>query len=67
MVLNRPHKSVVILMIAFIEGGMKLPIGRVTMDYLINYRLTLTQYFPNIFRILRYVDALNRRIGTTLT
>ena len=67
MVLNRPPKSVVIPMIAFIKGGMKLPIGRVTMNYLINYRLTLAQYFPNIFRILRYVDALNRRIGTTLT
>ena len=42
LVLNKPFESVVILMIAFIEGGMELPIGRVTRDYLINYRLTPT-------------------------
>ena len=54
-------------MIAFIKGEMKLPMGRVTRDYLINYRLTPTQYFPNIFRILRCVDVLNRRMGTNIT
>ena len=32
--------QVVILMIAFIEGGMMLPMGRITRDYLINHRLT---------------------------
>ena len=52
LVLNRPSESVVIPMIAFIEGRMELPMGRVTRDYLINYRLTTTQCSPNIFRIL---------------
>ena len=28
LVLNRPHESVVIPMIAFIEGEMELPIGK---------------------------------------
>ena len=42
LVLNRPPESVVIPMIAFIEGGMELPMGRVTKDYLTNYRLTPT-------------------------
>ena len=32
--------QVVISMIAFIEGGMTLPIRRITRDYLINHRLT---------------------------
>jgi len=32
--------EVVIPMIAFLEGGMTLPMGKVTRDYLINHRLT---------------------------
>ena len=36
---NKPPKSVVIPMIAFIEGKMEIPIGRVTRDFLINFRL----------------------------
>ena len=67
LVLNRPLESVVILMITFIEDEMELPMGRVTRDYLTNYRLTSTQCSPNIFRILGCVDALNRKIGTNLT
>ena len=42
LVMNRPASSVVILMIAFIEGGMEIPMGRVTKDFLMNYRLTPT-------------------------
>ena len=67
LVLNRPPESVVIPMITFIEGGMELPMGRFTRDYLINYRLSPTQCSPNIFRILRCVDAINHRMGTNLT
>ena len=67
LVLDRSFESVVISMIAFIEGGMELPMGRETQDYLMNYRLTPTQCSANIFRILRWVDALNRRMGTNLT
>ena len=52
LVLDRSFESVVISMIAFIEGGMELPMGRVTQDYLMNYRLTPTQCSANIFRIL---------------
>ena len=39
IVTDRKEREVVIPMIAFIEGGMTLPIGRVTRDYLINYSL----------------------------
>ena len=67
LVLHRPLESVVIPIIAFIEGEMELPMGRVTRDFLINYRLTPTKYSPNVFRILRYVDILNRKMGTYLT
>ena len=46
-------------MIAFIEGGMTLPMGRVTRDYLINHKLCPHQCIPNLFRVLESVDALN--------
>ena len=54
-------------MIAFIEGGIELPMGRVTRYFLINYRLTPTQCSPNVFRVHGCVDMLNRKIGTNLT
>ena len=56
-----------ISMIAFIEEGMRIPIGRVTRDFLIAHRLCLTQCFPNVFRILGSVDALNEKMGVNLT
>ena len=54
-------------MIAFIEKGMRIPMGRVTRDYLIAHRLCPTQCAPNVFRILGSVDALNEKMGVNLT
>ena len=59
--------EVVIPMIAFIEGEMRIPMGRVTRDYLRAHRLTSTQCAPNMFRILESVDALNEKMGLGLT
>ena len=49
-------------MIAFIEGDMRIPIGRVMRDYLRFYHLAPTQCVPNVFRILGCVD-LKRKNG----
>ena len=57
--------EVVIPMIAFIEGGMTLPMGRITRDYLCNH--SSHQCAPNLFRILGAVDALNQHLGLGLT
>ena len=57
----------VIPIIAFIEGGMTLPMGRITWDYLINHRLCPHQCAPNMFTILGCVDALNEYFGLGLT
>ena len=54
-------------MIAFIEGGMRILMGRVTRDYLIAHRLSPTQCTPNMFRILGSVDTLNEKMGLNLT
>ena len=58
---DRQVGEVVIPMIAFIEGGMRIPMGRVTKDYLRAHRLAPTQCTPNMFRILGSVDALNEK------
>ena len=39
LVFDREVGEVTIPMIAFIEGGMTLPMGRITRDYLRNHRL----------------------------
>ena len=57
----------VILMIAFIEGGMRIPMGIVTRDYLRVHRLAPTQCTPNMFRILGSIDTLNKKMGLNLT
>ena len=56
---DREMGPVFIPMIAFIEGGMILPMGRITRDYLFNHRLTPYQCTPNLFRVLGSVDVLN--------
>ena len=64
---HRKEMEVAIPMITFIEGGMRLPMGRVTRDYLIAHRICLHQCAPNLFRVLGNVDALNGQMGLGLT
>ena len=64
---DRQEGEVVIPMIAFINGGMTFIMGRVIRDYLINHRLCLHQCAPNLFRVLRSVDALNELMNLGLT
>ena len=54
-------------MIAFIDGGMTLPMGRITRDYLLNHRLTPHPCAPNLVRVLGSVDVLNEQLGLGLT
>ena len=64
---DRQEGEVVIPMIAFIEGGMRIPIGMVTRDYLRAHRLAPNQCALNMFKILGSVDALYKRMGLNLT
>ena len=54
-------------MIAFIEGGMKIPLGTITRDYLRAHRLASTQCTLNMFRIWESIDVLNEKMGLGLT
>lgn len=67
MAYQETEGAMVIPMITFIEGGMQIAIGKVTRDFLIFYKLYLTQCSPNLFRILGSVDMLNRKMGVKLT
>ena len=63
---DRDVGQVTIPMIAFIEGEMTLPMGRITKNYLFNHRLTLYQCAPNLFRVLGCVNVLNEQLGLGL-
>ena len=67
IVTDREMGEVIIPMIVFIEGGMTIPMGRITMDYLIAYRLCPHQCAPTMFRILGCIDALNEHLQLGLT
>ena len=64
---ERKTAKVVIPMIAFIEGGMIIPIGTLTRNFLRFFRLSPTQCAPNIFRVLGSIEALNERMNLNLT
>ena len=64
---DRKVGEVVIPMIAFIEGGMTVPIGRITRDYLRAHRLCPHECAPNFFRVLGSIDALDQHLGLGLT
>ena len=63
----RQEGEVVIPIIAFLEGGMKIPMGPVMRDYLRHFRLAPIHCVINVFRILGCVDALNEKMGLRLT
>ena len=64
---DREVGEVTIPMIAFIEGGMTIPIGRITRDYLRAYRLCPQQCAPNFFTVLGAIDTLDWHLGLGLT
>ena len=52
VIIKRKTGEVVIPVIAFVEGGMTIPMGRITRDYLHGYRLAPYQCVANMFWIL---------------
>ena len=64
---ERKTNEVVIPMIAFIEGGMTIPMGTITRNYLRFFRLSPTQCASNMFRVLGSIEALNERMNLNLT
>ena len=63
----RKTGEVIIPMIAFIEGGMIIPMSTITRNYLRFFRLSPIQCAPNMFRVLGSIEALNERMNLNLT
>ena len=59
ILIKRKTGQVAIPMIAFVEGGMKIPMERITRDYLRGHRLASHQCAANMFHILGCIDVLN--------
>ena len=57
----------VIPIIAFIEGGMTIPMGTLTRNFLRFFKLSPTQCAPNMFKVLGSIEALNERMNLNLT
>ena len=64
---ERKTTEVVIPMIAFIEGGMTIPMSTLTRNFLRFFRLSPTQCASNMFRVLGSIEALNERMNLNLT
>ena len=64
---RRPIGAIIVPMIAFVEGGMRIPMGRVIRDFLDLFRLCPTQCNPNMYRILGSLDAVNEELGIQIT
>ena len=64
---KRQEGEVVVPLIAFIEGGMRIPVGIVIRDYLKAHKLALTQCALNMFKILGSINALNEKMDLGLT
>ena len=64
---ERKIGEVVIPMIAFIEGGMTIPMGILTRNFLRSFRLSPTQCAPNMFKVLGSIEVLNERMNLNLT
>ena len=67
LVTDRERGEVIIPMIAFIEEGMTIPMGRITQDYLLNHRICPHQCAPNLCRVLGSIDVLNEHLRLGLT
>ena len=65
--IERPTGAVVIPMIAFIEGRMRIPMDRVMKDFLIFFRTCPTQCSLNLFKVVNSVAQINKKIGVNLT
>ena len=64
---ERKTAEVVIPMIAFIEGGITIPMGTLTRNFLRFFRLSPILCVSNMFRVLGSIEALNERMNLNLT
>ena len=64
---NRGFGKVVIPLIPFVEGGVRIPLRNLLVRFLRHFKLCLDQCAPNVFGIVSCVNILNERLGLKLT
>ena len=64
---DRKTGAVVIPMISFIEGGMIIPMGALTRNFLRFFRLSPTQRALNMFKVLGSIEVINEIMNLNLT
>ena len=67
VLIKRRTGQVAIPVIAFVEEGMTIPMGRITWDYMRGHRLAPHQCVANMFRILGCIDILNDQMNLGLS
>lgn len=57
----------VIPLVNFVEGEVRIPMSDLLTNFLRHFKIFLDQCTPNVFRIVSYVDTLNKKLGLKLT
>jgi hypothetical protein len=53
--------------VAIVEGGVRIPMHRFLIQFLIHFRLSSLQYVPNVFRVVMGTAVLMEKLGLNLT
>ena len=63
----RGEGRVIILLVAFVEGGVRISMNKLLINYLRHFKVCLDQCTPNVFRVVSCVAKPNKRLGHSLT
>ena len=66
-ILSRGEGRVVIPLVAIVEGGVRIPMSDLLTNFLHHFKVCPDQCTPNVFKIVRSVDTLNKRLGLKFT
>jgi hypothetical protein len=61
------HEDLVLPIVAIVEGGVRIPMHPLFIQFLIHFRLSPFQCVPNVFRIVMESAVLNEKLGLNLT
>lgn len=66
-ILSKGEGRVVIPLVNFVEGEVRIPMSDLLTNFLRHFKIFLDQCTPNVFRIVSYIDTLNKKLGLKLT
>ena len=66
-IFSRGEERVVIPLVAFVEGGVRIPMSKLLTYFLWHFKVCLNQCTSNVFRVVSNIDVLNRTLNLNLT